>query len=269
VNVGGWWPQRMRPSRREFFGIASSVAVARLVAASPADSTQVTGDGVRAVAFDALTVFDPSSVTAVGEAMFPGQGGVLTAAWRTRQFEYTWLRTAAGRYDEFHGVTGDALVFAARSLKLELTAARHQRLMEAFLDMKAYPEARAALIGLRQRGLRLAFLTNMTAAMVENAVSNAKLDGLFEAVLSTDRVRAYKPDPRAYQMGVDAFGLARDAIVFAAFGGWDAVGAKWFGYRTFWVNRVAAPREQLGIEADGTGRDLDDIARFLGASPRA
>lgn len=269
MNVGGVGPRRMRPSRREFLGAAAGLAAARRVAASPAHSAQVPGSGVRAVAFDALTVFAPSTVAAVGEAMFPGQGGALAAAWRARQFEYTWLRTAAGQYDDFHAVTGDALAFAARSLKLELTAERHRRLMEAFLDLTAYPEARAALTGLRQRGLRLAFLTNMTAAMVENAVSRARLDGLFEAVLSTDRVRAYKPDPRAYQMGVDAFGLARDAIVFAAFGGWDAVGARWFGYRTFWVNRAAAPPEHLGIEADGAGRDLDDLARFLGASPLA
>jgi 2-haloacid dehalogenase len=109
----------------------------------------------------------------------------------------------------------------------------------------------------------------MTAAMVEAAVHNAKLEGVFERILSTDRVQAYKPDPRAYQMGVDAFGVARDAIVFAAFGGWDAVGAKWFGYRTFWVNRAGAPLEQLGIEPDGAGRDLGDLASFLKSPPLA
>jgi phosphoglycolate phosphatase-like HAD superfamily hydrolase len=83
--------------------------------------------------------------------------------------------------------------------------------MQAFLDMKAHPDAPVALLALRQSGLRLAFLTNMTAAMVEAAVHNAKLEGVFERILSTDRVQAYKPDPRAYQMGVDAFGVARDA----------------------------------------------------------
>jgi 2-haloacid dehalogenase len=141
--------------------------------------------------------------------------------------------------------------------------------MQAFLDMKAHPDAPVALLALRQSGLRLAFLTNMTAAMVEAAVHNAKLEGVFERILSTDRVQAYKPDPRAYQMGVDAFGVARDAIVFAAFGGWDAVGAKWFGYRTFWVNRAGAPLEQLGIEPDGAGRDLGDLASFLKSPPLA
>jgi 2-haloacid dehalogenase len=254
----------MRQSRREFLAFAGSgLAMGHRVSASASSAPPT---AVKAVALDALTILDPSSVVAVAEAMFPGQGSALGAVWRTRQFEYTWLRTAAGRYDDFWTVTGDALVFAARMLKLELTAADHEHLMQAFLDIKAYPEARAALLALRQSGLRLAFLTNMTAAMVETAVRNAKLEGLFGHILSTDRVQAYKPDPRAYRMGIDAFGLSREAIVFAAFGGWDAVGAKWFGYRTFWVNRGGAAPERLGIEPDGAGRDLQDLATFVTAA---
>jgi 2-haloacid dehalogenase len=255
----------VRHGRREFLGLAAAGLAGRRAFAASTDAAPRTG--VKAVALDALTVFDPRSVVAVADDMFPGRGSALGATWRARQFEYTWLRTVAGHYDDFWTVTGDALVFAARLLKLDLTAARHQRLMQAFLDMKAYPDSPAALVTLRQMGLRLAFLTNMTTTMVETAVRKSGLEGLFDGVLSTDRVRAYKPDPRAYQMGIDALGLPRDAILFAAFGGWDAVGAKWFGYRTFWVNRASAPPEELGIEPDAVGRDLDDLARFLTAAP--
>jgi 2-haloacid dehalogenase len=254
-------------SRREFLNLAASGLVAGCASAASANSTS--GTTVEAVAFDAFTVFDPSRVAEVAETVFPGQGAALSAAWRTRQFEYTWLRTTAGHYDDFWTVTGDALVFAARMLRLELTAARRQRLMQVFLDLRAYPDAQAALASLRQMGLRLAFLTNMTAPMVEAAVRHSRLEGLFEAVLSTDRVRAYKPDPRAYRMANDVLGVPRDAVVFVAFGGWDAAGAKWFGYQTFWVNRAGAPLEQLGVEPDGIGHDLDDLARFLKSYRRA
>jgi 2-haloacid dehalogenase len=256
------------PSRREFLGLAAAGLVAGQGAVE-LPKASAPPSAIEAIAFDALTVFDPSAVVGVAEAVFPNHGAALAAAWRTRQFEYTWLRTAAGRYVDFRTVTADALVFAARTMKLELTPARHDRLMEAFLAMKAYPEAPAALLALRQSGLRLGFLTNMTQAMVDAAVRNAQLEGVFEHILSTDRVRAYKPDPRAYEMGVDAFGVAPDAIVFAAFGGWDAVGAKWFGYRTFWVNRAGAPLEQLGVEPDGAGSDLQDLAGFLKSRARA
>ncbi len=260
----------MRQGRREFLGLAA--AAASLVAGRHAPvglADASTGAPIRAVALDALTVFDPGSVVAVADTLFPGRGAALAAAWRTRQFEYTWLRTAAGRYADFWTVTGDALVFAARQLGLELATAGRDRLMQAFLEIKAYPDARPALAALRQSGLRLAFLTNMTETMVDAAVRSSGLDGLVADVLSTDRVQAYKPDPRAYQMGVDAFGLPRDAIAFAAFGGWDAAGARWFGYRTFWVNRAGVPLERLGVEPDGIGPDLFALARFLGAPPAA
>jgi 2-haloacid dehalogenase len=88
---------------------------------------------------------------------------------------------------------------------------------------------------------------------------------VFEHALSTDSIRVYKPDPRAYQMAVDAFGLGREEIGFAAFAGWDVAGAKWFGYPTFWVNRLNAPVEELGVAPDATGATLTDLVAFLDA----
>jgi 2-haloacid dehalogenase len=87
---------------------------------------------------------------------------------------------------------------------------------------------------------------------------------VFEHVLSTDLVKTYKPDPRAYQLGIDALGLPREQIVFAAFAGWDAAGAKTFGYPTYWVNRLGLPPEELGILPDGTGANLTDLAALVG-----
>jgi 2-haloacid dehalogenase len=78
-------------------------------------------------------------------------------------------------------------------------------------------------------------------------------------------VQAVKPDRRAYQMGVDAFGMPKEEIAFAAFAGWDAAGAKRFGYPTFWVNRANAPLEELGIAPDGTGAGLQDLVAFARA----
>jgi 2-haloacid dehalogenase len=92
----------------------------------------------------------------------------------------------------------------------------------------------------------------------------AKLSGFFEAHLTTDRVRVYKPSPQAYQMGVDAFSLKREEIAFAAFGGWDSAGAKWFGYPTVWVNRANAPQEELGITPDVVTSDIRGLLSFVG-----
>ena len=99
--------------------------------------------------------------------------------------------------------------------------------------------------------------------MLEAGIQNSHLQGVFDHVLSTDRVKVYKPDPRAYQMAVDAFGLQPEQILFAAFAGWDAAGAKSFGYPTFWVNRQNQPAEELGVGPDRTGRELNELVAFL------
>ena len=110
----------------------------------------------------------------------------------------------------------------------------------------------------------MAFLSNFTAAMLDQAVKNSGLEGIFEDHLSTDRVRVFKPDPRAYGMAISAFGLKKEEIAFAAFGGWDAVEAKWFGYPTFWVNRMKQPKEEFGGMPDGRGNTLADLVNYLG-----
>jgi len=114
--------------------------------------------------------------------------------------------------------------------------------MNAWLQLTCWPDVPTALQALRNSGVRIGFLSNMTAKMLEAGIRNCGLRDLFEYVLSTDRVRVYKPDPRAYHMAIDAFRLRRHEIAFAAFAGWDAVGAESFGYRTNWVNRQNQPR---------------------------
>jgi 2-haloacid dehalogenase len=218
---------------------------------------------IRAIAFDGFPIVDPTPIGTRAETMFPGQGGALLNAWRTRQFEYTWLRTLGGAYVDFWQVTREALVFAANSLGLRLADAGRDTLMQTYLQLKAYDDVRPALEVLGTAGIRMAFLSNFTAAMLDAAIGNSGLKGFFEEHLSTDRVRAFKPDRRAYQMGVEAFGVPRDQILFCAAAGWDVAGAKWFGYRTFWVNRARQPREELGPRADGEGTGMADLLKFV------
>jgi 2-haloacid dehalogenase len=216
----------------------------------------------KAIAFDGFPIIDPRPVAARAEELYPGEGEALMNAWRTRQFEYTWLRTLSGNYADFWQTTQDALVFAAASLGLTLTGDTRDRLMHTYLELKAWPDVLPALEQFRAAGIRVAFLSNFTAAMLDAAVSNAGLARFFDPHLSTDRVRAYKPDSRAYQMALDAWHLSREEVVFCAAAGWDVAGAKWFGYRTFWLNRSQQRGEELGVQPDGMGTGMADLVRF-------
>ncbi|MEO8126191.1 MAG: haloacid dehalogenase type II [Bryobacteraceae bacterium] len=220
---------------------------------------------IKAVAFDAFPILDPRPVFALAVELFGEKGVELNSVWRARQFEYAWLRTLSRRYVDFWQVTGDALLFAAKAVKVDLTPQKRDSLMETYLKLRCWPDVPDALHSLKKAGVRLAFLSNMTAAMLEAGIRNSGLQGVFDHILSTDRVKAYKPDARADRMGVDAFGLKSEEVLFAAFAGWDAAGAKAFGYPTFWANRQSQPAEELGEVADAEGRTLNDLVNFVGS----
>ncbi len=248
----------MKISRRVVLqaGLSLTAVQASMAAGSPR---------FKAIAFDAFPVFDPRPVAALAEILFPNRGAELINLWRARQFEYAWLRTVAENYADFMRVTEDSLVFSARALKLELRRDDRDRLVKAHAELKTWPDAAPVLHKLRAAGIRLAFLSNLTPAMLQGSLTAADLDGVFEHVISTDQARTYKPSPQAYQLGVSVLGLPREQILFVAFAGWDAAGAKTFGYPTFWVNRLGAPAEELGAHADGDGTTLNDLLAFTGA----
>jgi len=254
----------MTLSRRDILAMAAAGAAAKL-ALDPALSLAASQPRIRAVAFDGFPVLDPRSVVALAKALYPEKGEAFFGAFRTRLFEYQWLRALGGRYKDFFSIIDDAHCFAAVQLGLDATSEKRARLQDAFLALKAWPDVAPALQTLKARGIKLAFLSNMTARMLNAGIANSGLDGAFDLVLSTDAVKTYKPDPRAYQLGVDALTLPKEQIAFAAFAGWDVAGATWFGYPTIWIDRLDAKPEQLGADPVAVGTGLDVLLRFVNA----
>jgi 2-haloacid dehalogenase len=246
-------------TRRSFLlSNASSLLLARTHAARQDWSR------IKALAFDAFAIFDPRPIFKRCESVFPGRGTELANAWRSRQFEYQWLRALGGQYQDFWQVTRDALYYAAQSLELPLSGEQADNLMAGYLALRTWPDVPQALVQLKSSGRKLALLSNATGRMLDSGIRTSRLVGLFDQIISTDSIRTFKPDPRAYQLGVHALGLRKEDILFVAFAGWDVAGAKWFGYPTFWNNRQSAPAEELGVTAaDGTGQSLTDLVRFL------
>jgi 2-haloacid dehalogenase len=218
---------------------------------------------IRAVLFDAFPLFDPRPVLAVAERVDPEKGAMLVQAWRTRQFEYQWLRALGDRYVDFWQATEDSLAFAARQVGLTLTTERQRQLMAPYADLTVWPDVAETLPMIERLGMRLGILSNLTGSMLEAGLAKAKLRSLFSHVLSTDGIRSYKPARPAYQLGVNALGLERSEILFVAFAGWDVAGAVWFGYPTYWLNRLGSVAEELDAAPLGTGTNLQSLLAFL------
>jgi 2-haloacid dehalogenase len=250
-------------SRRGFINLtAGGIAASTLIAASPL-SFASESNKIKAVAFDGFPIFDSRPVFELADSLFPENGAAFSNSWRTAQFEYTWLRTSAGQYKDFWNVTEDALIFAAKKNGINLAVKDREKLMEAYLHLNAWPDVLSALQLLKEEGIRLSILSNWTVEMLSSCIKYSKLEGYFENLLSTDKVRAFKPSVNAYQMGVNSFKLNKEEIVFAAHAGWDAIGAKWFGYPTFWVNRQNLTLDELSVTPDGIGKNLTDLVNFV------
>lgn len=251
--------------RRAFLNLTVAGFATSLLTSAPL-AMAVAKPKFKAIVFDGFALWDPRPILALTEQFFPGKGGEFSNAWRTRQFDYQWLRVLTGRYADFWQVTEDALVFTAELLKLDLTPDKRKRLMNAYLELKVWPDVLPALQSTKSMDIRLAPLSNLTPAILDAGIKSSALEGIFDQVLSTDKLKTYKPDPRAYQMAIDAFRLKREEILFIPSSGWDAAGAKTFGYPTFWVNRQNLPAERLGVSADAVGQTLMDMVNFVKAA---
>ena len=221
---------------------------------------------LRALVFDAYgTLFNVHSVIASCEVLFPGKGIALSQLWRTKQLEYSWLRSLMGRYVDFNQVTRESLQYACESLGLSYSQSVLATLDNAYRTLALFDDTRGALQQLRrqQPAPKLAILSNGAADMLDAVVSHNGLSELLDAVISVDEVKIFKPDPRVYQLACDRLGLNRDQIGFVSSNGWDAAGAKAFGFTTFWVNRAASPVEALGVIPDRTLKSLAELPALL------
>jgi 2-haloacid dehalogenase len=201
---------------------------------------------MKALVFDAYgTLFDVHSVIQACEREFPGQGAALSRDWRAKQLEYTWLRSLMARFEDFWSVTEAALEFSCRARGLSLAPEARARLMDEYLRLALFPDARETLAALAN--YKLLLLSNGSTRMLSALVENAGLAGVFAHVLSVDAVKIYKPSPAVYQLAATRTKLERGAIGFVSSNCWDACGASSFGFETYWVNRSGAPSEVLGF----------------------
>ncbi len=220
--------------------------------------------GVKACVFDAYgTLFDFAAAARGCRDVLGEHVDRLTVLWRDKQLQYTWLRATQGKHADFWQVTGDALDFTLETLGIENEKLR-DRLMQLYLTLHAFPEASGVLRQLKKSGLKLAILSNGTPNMLEAAVKGAKLDGLFDAVLSVEEVGVYKPHPKVYQLAVDRLGVSAAAISFQSSNAWDAYAASAFGMQVVWCNRYGQRRERLPGNPDREIKSLDELPALIG-----
>ena len=219
--------------------------------------------GIRACVFDAYgTLFDVASAGARYQDVLGDKAEALNRLWRDKQLQYTWLRSLQGRYADFWVVTGNALDFAMETLAIANPDLR-EKLMNSYLTLDAFADARDTLGALKSKGMKTAILSNGSTEMLRAAVRNADLGDVLDAVLSVDEVGVYKPHPSVYRLAVERLGVEADAIAFVSSNAWDAHGAAAFGMRVIWCNRYRQKGEYLPGRPDCAVSSLNEIVALV------
>ena len=217
---------------------------------------------IRTFVFDAYgTLFDVHSVVDACREV-TSDPEALSREWRAKQLEYTWLRALMGRYEDFWEVTRAALRFAVKRLRQNATEAQVDRVMAAYLSLRALPEVRETLTTLHPR-FTTAILSNGSPRMLQAAVESSGLTPFLHHVLRVDACQTYKPNPAVYALAPEVLRVAKDSIAFVSSNSFDVIGAKAFGFRVVWCNRAGAPLDELGFTPDVTVARLDEIPHAL------
>ena len=227
---------------------------------------------IQAVVFDAYgTLYDVQSVQAKAEALCPGKGELVTHIWRLKQLEYTWLCSLLQEYEDFWEVTRASLAFARRAAGIEPNDAICGSLMENYLHLDPYPEAREALAALE--GRKLAILSNGSPGMLQKLVRNSGLDRWIEAAISIDGVRTYKPHRACYALVEPVLEVPKEEVLFVSSNSFDVMGAKAFGFKVAWIHRSggSGPATMFGMlrgRAEELGHAPDHVVSALTELPK-
>jgi 2-haloacid dehalogenase len=242
----------------------------------------------KAIVFDAYgTLYDIQSVASVTDEAFPGYGEVITQIWRMKQLEYTWLRSLMRRYEDFSVITRESLIYTLKLLDLKYDTAIFQRIMDKYVHLDLYPDAKQALVAMK--GPKLAILSNGSPDMLNTLVRNTGLDQVLAATISIDSKRVFKPSPDAYTLIESNLGVRPAEVLFVSSNPFDVCGARAFGLNVAWIERVTpeamaslcqntdlvAPltmfkamrtqMDELGFEPDHRIKTLADLPKLASA----
>lgn len=220
-------------------------------------------ESIDAFAFDAYgTLFDTSAAVVRCQESVGERAAQLTALWRTKQLEYSWLRSLRGDYVDFWSITGESLDYAMAATGIE-DAGLRSRLMESYFVLDPYPETRSVLERIKMAGIKTAILSNGSPSMLTGAASKSGIAPWIDAIISADTVQIYKPHPKVYQLACDELRVNAERMCFVSSNPWDVSGAALFGFRVIWVNRSGGVLDVLPGQPERIIETLDALPEMF------
>ena len=219
--------------------------------------------------FDAYgTLFDVNAAARVAanepnRRVFKEVWPSVSSLWRTKQLQYTWLRSMTNSYVDFWSITKDSLEFALEAHKLLNDLSLKERLLALYWELEPYPEVSQMLKELKKNGTKTAILSNGSPEMLNSAVKSSNLYEVINEIISVETVKIFKPDAKVYSQVENVLGCSKSEVLFVSSNGWDIAGASNFGFKTAWVNRSQDPIDRLPHKPNHILEDLKSIPNFF------
>jgi 2-haloacid dehalogenase len=217
---------------------------------------------LRAYAFDAYgTLFDVHSAIGRHREAIGDDADALSALWRSKQLEYSWVRSLMGRYVDFWTITQEALDYSMARFP-SVDKALRPKLLDAYWRLEPYPDVLPALTKLRHMGHSIAIFTNGTREMAEAAASASAVLPLIDIVVSVEDMKQYKTTPAVYQHLCQRLDMKPREVCLVSSNRWDIAGGVAAGLRSIWVNRTGMPDEYFDAQPDQDMSSLLDLSLY-------
>ena len=217
---------------------------------------------IKAIIFDAYgTLFDVNSAAEKCKDKIGKKWESFSNYWRTTQLEYTWLRNLMGRHKDFWQITEDSL---DKSMKVfEIDSSMKSDLLNLYKILSTFPEVKDALNILKEKKYKLAILSNGTPSLLNELVKSNNLDNIFDDVFSIEEVKAYKPDPKVYNIPINKYQIQKNEVAYLSANTWDVSAGGNYGFNPIWVNRNNNIFDNLDFKPINEIKNLKDINELL------
>ena len=217
---------------------------------------------IKAIIFDAYgTLFDVNSAAEKCKDKIGKKWENFSNYWRTTQLEYTWLRNLMGRHKDFWQITEDSL---DKSMKVfEIDSSMKSDLLNLYKILSTFPEVKDTLNILKEKKYKLAILSNGTPSLLNELVKSNNLDNIFDDVFSIEEVKAYKPDPKVYNIPIKKYQIQKNEVAYLSANTWDVSAGGNYGFNPIWVNRNNNIFDNLDFKPINEIKNLKDINELL------
>ena len=217
---------------------------------------------IKVCAFDAYgTCFDINSAAKVIKNKIGKSWLAFSNTWRTTQLEYTWLRSLMRNHADFWKITKDSLNYAMKEHNINKKYTNE--LLKLYKELEVYPELKETLLYLKKKKIKTCILSNGTPKLLDQLTKKAKVEKLFDSLISIEKIKIYKPDPRVYKLVTNKYSCKPSEVCFLSSNSWDVVGSKSFGFQSIWVNRVNKNFDVLDFKPKRTISDLAQLKKLI------